>query len=307
MMTDVLTKVVTEAYLSFATFIQELCDFEINIESLKKITVVKKFGSIYHRKCLPPLFSLSVRLSTDEKVLNQAEITERKRQISEWNVAANGDCTLTEVSPIFGHQIEYDHPLHEFKNVLLTVFETLLLEFGDISHIRKFVMDRVYFPVQKTIGSVDPATSPWLETTTLAVVEALDGAIVPVERYLLLFQQYESFLNTDNAQHIAEEIKVTRKDQDSTEIELPLTVNLNEVTRFLNSHLHEIQEISNSIPCGPLDCGLFILSADSIKHLLLDKHRSIIHITLSEHSVYSREICKYVGYLHIFYLFILPY
>ena len=100
-------------------------------------------------------------------------------------------------------------------------------------------------------------------------------------------------MNHDNTELIRESIKVVRKDPDSTELELPLTVNLSEVCKFLDHHIAEMNNIQLKIPKS-LDCGMFMIHVEAVRALLLEKHRQIVQTALMEHSAYSKEICKYL-------------
>ena len=50
-----------------------------------------------------------------------------------------------------GKSIEYDHEMGQFKEVVLKGFDDIITEFMDVPHAQKYVMDRIYFPEQKTI------------------------------------------------------------------------------------------------------------------------------------------------------------
>ena len=65
---------------------------------------------------------------------------------------------------------------------------------------------------------------------------ALDRAMIPLEQYLTFFSKFDDFLNINNETHVASQIKAVRRDPDSSEIELPLQVDLTLVTALLNHH-----------------------------------------------------------------------
>ena len=52
----------------------------------------------------------------------------------------------------------------------------------------------------------------------------MERALVPLETYLSFFSKFEDFLNINNELHVASKIIPSRKDADSTEIELPVQV-----------------------------------------------------------------------------------
>ena len=54
----------------------------------------------------------------------------------------------------------------------------------------------------------------------------MDRALIPLESYLSFFSKFEDFLNLNNEMHVASKIVPVRKDADSTEIELPVQVDL---------------------------------------------------------------------------------
>lgn len=113
----------------------------MEVESIESIRVIASSESIYRKQSLPALFTISIRLSTEPQILNAEAIADRQREIESWDPGS--ECPLAELPAVLGRAFEYDNDPKDFKSVLLTVFETLLLEFGDVSHVRKYVMDKV--------------------------------------------------------------------------------------------------------------------------------------------------------------------
>lgn len=128
------------------SFIQDLCAVEVEVESIQSIRVAQSSESIYRKRALPALFTISIRLSVEPQVLNAEAVAARQWEIESWDPGS--DCPLTELDAVMGRAFEYDNDPKDFKSVLLTVFETLLLEFGDVSHVRKYVMDKVNTSLQ---------------------------------------------------------------------------------------------------------------------------------------------------------------
>jgi dynein heavy chain len=315
MMTNVLTNVVANSYKGYCKFIQDLCRVDIEVDSISSIRVKLPTGSVYRNvvhsfssadtlsknEFLPPLFSLYVQVSAELRVLNQLEVDLRDKEIADWDTSTS-DCPLHPVQPIMGRAFEFDTELTDFKAVILNILQELIVHFLEVPHVRKYILDKIYFPVPCHIGSVSLSSDELGavslandEFTTLTddVRQALDRTIAPLYKYIELFKPYEAFLNIDSIEHIREFVKVTRKDPDSTEIELPVTVSLTEVAKFLDGHQEEISRIEQDMPLT-LDSGLFEINVESVRRQLLDKHKMIIETTLQEQCSYSKDICKYL-------------
>ena len=146
--------------ICLVSFIQGLCAADVEVESIQSIRVTGASESIYRTKALPALFAISIRLTVEPQVLNTDAIAARLQEISSWDPGS--DCPLSEIPEVLGRAFEYDNDPKDFKSVLLTVFETLLLEFGDVSHVRKYVMDKVNprTSISTRMISVHRCTSP---------------------------------------------------------------------------------------------------------------------------------------------------
>jgi hypothetical protein len=60
----------------------------------------------------------------------------------------------------------------------------------------------------------------------------MDGALRPLTQYLEFFKKYEDFVNIDKGTYIDSKIQVHPKDPENTEIELPVTANLEQVCMY---------------------------------------------------------------------------
>ena len=127
------------------------------MDTIQAIRVTIPPESIYRQQVVPALFTVAIRLSAEPQVLNADAVADRLKEIEEWD--SNSDCPLVEIVPVMGRAFEYDNSPRDFKSVLLTVFETLLLEFGDISHVRKYVMDKVRYRLPKLVNYCPRFTS----------------------------------------------------------------------------------------------------------------------------------------------------
>jgi hypothetical protein len=149
---------VSEALLQFTAVTRQLCDFQVTVEDIRSIKLVLPHDSIYLTKNLPPLFTVSFRVAADDKLLNGEEMAKANTAIAEWmksKEAANGDkCPLHPIKPIMGKTFEYNYSPREFKSAVLKVFDSVLNDFQEVPHVEKYVMDRVYFPTQRSIATV---------------------------------------------------------------------------------------------------------------------------------------------------------
>ena len=71
MMSGVLSALVRRAVVDFARTYEELCACEVVVKGIRDIRVGMGKDSIYLQKVLPPLFSVSFRVTLEDRVLNQ--------------------------------------------------------------------------------------------------------------------------------------------------------------------------------------------------------------------------------------------
>ena len=71
MMSDVLTELVRQAVVDFASTYEQLCACEVTVRGIKDIHVEMGVESIYRQLVLPPLFSVSFRVTLEDRILNQ--------------------------------------------------------------------------------------------------------------------------------------------------------------------------------------------------------------------------------------------
>jgi len=297
MMGVTLTDLVTRNLFDYAKTIEELCACEIEIKDVRNISVTFPPDSIYKRCTLPPMFSVAFRVTLEDHCLNKEAVAENTQQIEDWkksDAAKDGEkCPIKAVKPIMGKSIEYDHSMEQFSTAVLRTFDTIQVEFADISHVQKSVMDRLYFPVPKFVPCV-PAEIDWATRCRERVADSMDAAVVPLNTYLGFFRKYEDFINIDNLQYVKNNVKVQFKDPENVEIELPVTINLDAVLELIRKHEKQITDIEASLPIVPISCGLFRIEVISVRELLLEKHRQIINIILEQHAGYLETINEYM-------------
>lgn len=297
MMCDELYHIVRSNLLTYADMVEQFCGCDVVVQDVRNIFVNMPVDSIYKTRVLPPLFSVAFRIASEDQVLNRAELKKYEEDMTAWRKTKefeNGDkCPIPVVKQIVGRTFEYSHSVEEFKSALLKVFRVMLQEFLDVPHVQKFVMDRVYFPTPKFISSVTGDLS-WVVDAQQRMEVAIDRAVAPLGVYLRFFKKYEDFVNIDRATYIASKIHVVTKDPDSQEIELPVTVNLEQVMSLINSHLAQIKEVEDSLPITPIECGLFLVEVVSVRHLLLDKHRAIIRNILTDQGDRCAQAVQYL-------------
>lgn len=305
MMSNTLVNLIRQNLIYFNEMIKDLCSCDIQVQDIRQIKVTIPPKSIYKIQTLPPMFSISFQVTNDLKVLNHREVKKREDEIAEWHKSQSNKkklekCPIQPLPPVMGKGFEYNVHPDDYKQAVLSVFDNIIYEFNDLSHIRKSIMEKVYFPTPKEILSVSPDDED-VKTYRQEISDALDRAVLPLKVYLDLFSKYETFMSFQIEEYIASRITVTRKEvhvsksgEASTEIELPLTLNLNQVTNVINEHYNQIHEIEESLPIHPIFCGLFLVDVVSVRNLLLDKHRSIIRLILSSHTKLCTEICAYL-------------
>ena len=297
MMCDELYHVMRTNLLNYAQMVEEFCSCEVTVKDVRNIKVAMAEDSIYKRRVLPPLFSVAFRIASEDQVLNKAELKQYENEMAAWRKTKefeNGDkCPIPVVKAIVGRTFEYSHSVEEFKAILLKAYRVAVNEFLDVPHVQKFVMDRIYFPNPKFISSVT-SEQDWVVQACQRMEVAIDKAVAPLSTYLQFFKKYEDFVNIDKSTYIASKIHVATKDPDSQDIELPVSVNLEQVISLVNSHLAQIQEVEESLPVTPIECGLFLVEVVSVRHLLLDKHRAIIKSILVDQAERCAAVVQYL-------------
>jgi dynein heavy chain len=122
----------------------------------------------------------------------------------------------------------------------------------------------------------------------------VEYALEPIRSYQTFFKRYEEFVNVDNEAYIRDHIKVKHREAGGTEIELPVTMNIQSVINVIQSHLDDMAIIEADLPKDPLQCGLFLIDVVSLRDLLLSKHETIVKNILREHTGYCREAAAYL-------------
>lgn len=297
MMGEVLTGIVRRSVTVFTEQVCQLCTSVVEVEDIRNVRVILSADSIYKKKVIPPLFTVSFRVTAEERILNAQQVEKNLQEIEVWKKskeAANGDkCSIKKVEPKYGKTFEYGFSPEQFKKAVLNVFDGIVSQFMDVPHVQKFVMEKIYFPIPRSVPSIHP-DSLFVQESRNKVSMAMDNATAPLVTYLTLFRKYEDFINLDIESYIKSKIAVTRKDPDSTEIELPVSVNLGVVSALIDQHVSQIQDIERNFPITPIDSGLFLIEVSSVRQLLLDKHNSIVRLALTSHAQFCSEIKVYL-------------
>ena len=297
MMGTELWHIIRSSLLSYAALIEQFCSCEVVVKDVRNIKVNFPENSIYKQRVLPPLFSVAFRIAAEDKVLNTDELAAYEKEMAAWKktkeAEAGEKCPIKPVKAVYGRTFEYSHSVEEFKEVVVRTFKHIVRDFLDVPHVQKFVMDHIYFPNPKYIESVTEDLD-FVTEARERMEAALDRALAPLTTYLKFFKKYETFVNIDNAAYIASKITVTEKDPDSQEIELPVVVSVEQVRGLIDEHLKQIEEIEQSLPVTPIECGMFLVEVVSVRHLLLDKHRQIIRSILAAQAERCAVVVHYL-------------
>lgn len=295
-MSTTLTNLVLNNLKNFTKTIKSLCTCEVIIHDLANIIVKIPPESPYKTKSLPPMFFIAFKLSDNDSILNNEMISNRDEEIERWShskEALNGSkCPLHPIPPIYGRVFEYSIPLANFCDAFLKVFDNVVSEFIDVPHVRKNVMTKIYFPQIKNISSASLHMQSVQELRE-ELQSSIETAVKPLQNYLTLFKKYEYFVNSSIDEVISSKNYVSFK-EGNNDIELPVTVNLEELCRTIEGHKDAMKVIETILPIAPLNCGLFSLDVQSIRNLLLDKYRNIIKSILSSHQKYCLDITSYI-------------
>eukprot|EP01041_Mallomonas_annulata_P000832 gene832-1621_t len=297
MMSQILTNVMFENLMKLKVFMQSLCSSICRIDSIEQISIIMPQDSVYRTKSLPALFSVSISASEENLLLNGDAVESSKKDYLLWkrseSAAEGNPYPLEVIEPIYGKRFICNHDPFDFKEAVLRAFDNILLELQDVPHVQKFVLDRIFWPQPRFVSTCTEETD-WVVEARAQVADAVSSALEPLQAYVLLFQKYDEFLNMDTASYIKSKINVIRKDPDSKELELPVTINLMSVVTVLDYHRSQLKEIESKIPLYPRECGLFQIDVSGVRHMLLGKHSEIMHSILSTHVMHCREVAQYL-------------
>jgi len=119
MMAHVLTTLISNNIREFTDGIVSLCSSEVNVKDIRNIQVIMPPNSIYKLKVLPPLFSVSFRVTVDDRLLNGDDLDKNKKEIASWNktkeALEGGKCPIAVVKPVMGKTFEYNYSTEDFK------------------------------------------------------------------------------------------------------------------------------------------------------------------------------------------------
>ena len=308
MMSDSIWAVLERSLLTFTETMVTLASCPVLIESADSINVSHFYPrveggvpepSIYKEKNYPPLFTCSINVSSTDKVMNQDVIDDTEAKIAEWlksdEAKDGGKCPFHTVEPVMGRILEFNHAPDQFVEVVLNVFDGMVSEFQDIPHIQKFVMEKIFFPNPRVVKSISPDLD-WVKDCREQIASRFNECVGHISRYLKLLRKFEAIvnINQDVNKYIASRITVTRSDPESTEIELPVTVDTNQLKKVIEEHTTAIRDIQNFLPLYPLDCGLFSIDVTHLRNNLLEIHQNIVKLILRKHTDHSMEVCQYL-------------
>lgn len=213
------------------------------MKSVRDISVQLPYDSIYKVKVLPPMVIIFLRITEKKQCLNQEVVDQAKADIAAWRktseAAEGGTCSIKEIPEIWGYTLEYNYSPEHFKHSVLDVFDSMVTEFSEVIHIEKLVMDRIFFPKPRYITSVTSQEPHVLELRN-KISLSIDSILLPMMNYVTLFRQYEDFVNVDINEYVNSKIQVQHRDPESSEIELPVTVNQAQVIAVLEDHLAQV-------------------------------------------------------------------
>jgi dynein heavy chain len=299
MMGDVLTGIVHRSIRDFTYQVTELCSSLVTVEDIQVVKVVVPPDSLYKKRVIPPMFTVSFRVTLEDHALNADEVEANKQRIEAWKRskdAAGGDkCPIPVIPLRMGKTFEYGYSPEQFKRAILNTFDGIVAQFIDVPHVQKYVMEKIYFPIPRVIPTTNVgADSEFVKESRDRVCAAVDTALEPLVAYLSLFKKYETFINEDIIALVKAKVTVARKDPENTEIEMPVSVVVSAVKDFLDFHTNKIHDIEKNFPTTPIDAGLFLIEVATVRQLLLDKHHSIVKLALTQHASYCQEIKVYL-------------
>ncbi|CAK4692632.1 unnamed protein product [Aphanomyces euteiches] len=279
---DSLRDLIQSSFTAYTSFIENVSLHKVVIKDTNDVDVkcVEDAGTKVSNYV--PLFKADVIVSSDVKVLNQAEIDARQGQIKDWmteNKEEGEKCPLEPINPIEGHVFEYSTAPSSFIEAASSQFETVLTRVKSLELIERLVMDRLFWPQQDCIQSVELQEN-WMQLLLSRVNESLARALAPMDEYLQIVNKYVSLLNLNVADYLSSLIKSPNeksKDDDSNSGDIDVTppMELNELRRAIQKHREAERAILDCIPSQPINLGIVLVDLSNIRMILSKKHNEI--------------------------------
>ena len=306
MMSNCLYHLMRDSLEKFTARVVSLCAPAVVVKAVDEIIVHHKVvgpdgklqSSIYKTNRYPPLFQCTLNISNEPCVINKDQVKAAEDAIAKWKALpeskdSGAKCPITPVQPIMGKVIAYNNEPEAFKEVVLNVFDAIIDEFQDVPHIQKHVMEKIFFPSPKVISTFT-AEAKWVGVLRTQLDAAMESCLNNLRKYHSLFKKYEGIVNIDPVKYVESKITVQRSDPDNQEIELPVSVNVAQISSLVQEHLDAIAHIEEHFPTHVLDCGLFGIDISSLRSNLLELHGNIVKLVMRNHAGHCMEVSQYL-------------
>ena len=234
-----------------------------------------RFNEIQRLTRPPPLFNVTIDVTSEPVCSNSDEIAETEAAIKAWKPPPDdkkAKCNIQPVEPNNKYIFKLSSTASNFTASTVGAFDAAIKTLAEVEQIEKMLMDRLFWsfsPVLQSVSQNDEAVKKMRAEIVSAVSEASEK---PLQKVLLLINTkdpnrsaYVSFLNTD-VQKVVD--KVTPENLEDLDIKA--------VLKLIAKHEKEHAKMAKDLPSDPLRIGLFAVNFSSIRSRLLDKHKNII-------------------------------
>lgn len=121
--------------------------------------------------------------------LNVLEIKNWYKKQSENAIKKDEKCTILELVPVMGKRFEYDYTPINFKHSILNIYNNIFQNFNEVTHVKKYVMDKIYFSKPKYVKCVS-SEEPWAQEA-----KKQTGIYMYIKLYLFLVESMSKSLN----------------------------------------------------------------------------------------------------------------
>ena len=278
-MQDTLRFLTQQSLQSYESFIEKATEGMAEIDGFKHVLVSypdmdrETIGNErWYNACVqrlrqrpPPLFAVSIKVSTDKYVINKDEIQSTAGKIAKWKPSDPEDptdvCPYTPVEPIYGHVFVCSTEIRSFADGVIETLDKTLDELKNIKQIEQIVMHKLFWSCHPCINYVSPEEE-WVKAIRSNIRQRMSRGEDDLRAYVALFDDFIDILNLDEDQYL---------EQFSQEKQ----PNLRHLLDTILNHMKQADEIEEIIPLTPVLLGTFSVNCASIRSLLAEKHRRV--------------------------------
>ena len=127
----------------YAEYVQSQCEGKVTVNSIADVTCEYPERNKGDPPRLQPLFRMTVVSTPERRVLNRALVDEANKRIEEWASTADEgeECPISKVEPVEGRTFDYETPLTESVECVVSAFTKAIQECRNIRQAQNYVID----------------------------------------------------------------------------------------------------------------------------------------------------------------------